>query len=54
MKFLKILWKILQNKYFLWALIVVSVCGVFFLRGCQKEQYDEQLSTYKRQLEGQL
>jgi len=42
------------NRYFLWALIVFGVFGIFKWNAYTKSKYDQDLATYKRQLAGQL
>jgi hypothetical protein len=50
---MKVLLKILQNKYALYAIIVIGALSVFKMRSCQNAE-NERLQTYNRQLQGQL
>jgi hypothetical protein len=44
----------LGNKYFLWAVIALGIIGSLQMRSCQENKYEEYLTTYKRQVSGQL
>lgn len=44
----------INNKYFLWAALVIMVGGGLWLRSWENSRANERLETYKRQVSGQL
>jgi len=45
---------LLGNKYFLWAIVILGIFGIFGWNAYTKSKYEQDLATYKRQLAGQL
>jgi len=51
---MKYIFKILDSKIFLLAIIAAIVFAFIQVRGCDQSEHDKKLETYKRQLDGQL
>lgn len=45
---------LINNKIFLWIVIILGIVGVFAFNSYRTSQFNAQLDTYKRQLTGQL